>query len=174
MARHQNGGEEFSACDDYDIEWDRELNWGKPNRQHRKSREQRRGNRRERGRAHRQRARVEASDGAFRCKQCKTMVGAPLWGGRHRNHCPLCLYSRHVDDRHPGDRKSECLSLMKAVGVFNRRNGEQVLVHECLGCGVVRQNRVAADDNTIETMRLPVLSTAGDGSSGEGATERTA
>jgi len=32
------------------------------------------------------------------------MVGPTLGGGRHRNHCPFCLHSRHVDDARPGDR----------------------------------------------------------------------
>ncbi len=100
--------------------------------------------------------RVESRDGTFRCRHCKTIVGVPISGGRHRNHCPLCLYSRHVDWKRPGDRRSECRSMMRAVGVFTRGDGEQVLIHLCLGCGVERHNRVAADDNVIEVMRLPV------------------
>lgn len=28
-------------------------------------------------------------------------------GSNHRNHCPNCLYSLHVDIE-PGDRESEC------------------------------------------------------------------
>lgn len=110
--------------------------------------------------AKRPRGRVEAADGTFRCRRCKTMVGTPISGGRHRNHCPLCLYSRHVDRSRPGDRLSDCRSMMQPVGLFTRGDGEQVLVHECRGCGVVRHNRVAADDNTVATMRLPVLAGA--------------
>ena len=55
-------------------------------------------------------------------------AGPVQFGGRHRNHCPYCLYSLHVDGRVPGDRDSECRSRMAPVGVFARRNGEQALV----------------------------------------------
>jgi len=46
---------------------------------------------------------------------------------------------------------------MAPIGVFARPNGEQVLVHGCLGCGFERHNRVAADDDTAAVMRLPVV-----------------
>jgi hypothetical protein len=92
----------------------------------------------------------------FKCGHCKTFVGPPISGGRQRNHCPLCLYSKHVDHT-PGDRKNECRSLMKPIGTAFRRNGEQVIVHECLGCGEVRYCRVAADDHMILCAELPVL-----------------
>lgn len=92
---------------------------------------------------------------SFKCGRCRTFVGPTISGGRHRNHCPLCLTSRHVDDRHPGDRASECRALMDAVGVFARPKGEQVIVHRCGGCGLERHNRVAADDNSLALLRLP-------------------
>jgi hypothetical protein len=92
---------------------------------------------------------------SFKCGHCKAFIGPTVSGGRHRNHCPLCLYSRHVDDRRPGDRASTCRSLMAPVGTFHRPKGEQVIVHRCLGCGVERHNRVAADDNMLACLRLP-------------------
>lgn len=102
----------------------------------------------------------------FKCGHCRTFVGPPLSGGRHRNHCPLCLYSRHVDRQTPGDRLSECRSLMEPVGTWFRRNGEQVIVHRCLGCQITRNCRVAADDYHAACMRLepwsPAESGAGD------------
>ena len=58
-----------------------------------------------------------------------------MYGGKHRNHCPFCLYSRHVDGATPGDRASQCGSSMAPVAVFERPGGEQVVVHRCLGCG---------------------------------------
>jgi hypothetical protein len=44
---------------------------------------------------------------------------------------------------------------MAPIGTFSRLNGEQMLVHRCLGCGVERHNRVAADDNPVACLRLP-------------------
>ena len=93
----------------------------------------------------------------FKCRNCRAFIGAPPSGGQQRNHCPMCLYSLHVDDKTPGDRRSSCRSLMQPVGVFYRRNLEQVVVHRCLGCGFVRYNRIAADDNPILLAELPVV-----------------
>ena len=44
---------------------------------------------------------------------------------------------------------------MAAIGVAFRPDGEQMVVHRCNGCGIERQNRVAADDNPIALLRLP-------------------
>jgi hypothetical protein len=96
----------------------------------------------------------------FKCGHCKTFVGPPISGGRHRNHCPLCLYSKHVDLT-PGDRKNECRSLMEPIGTAFRRNGEQVIVHRCLGCDEVRYCRAAADDHLLVCMRLQPMELPG-------------
>lgn len=93
----------------------------------------------------------------FKCRNCKAFIGEPPTGGQQRNHCPMCLYSLHVDDKTPGDRASECRSLMEPIGVFYRRNLEQVVVHRCLGCGFTRYNRIAADDNPILLGELPIV-----------------
>jgi hypothetical protein len=45
---------------------------------------------------------------------------------------------------------------MAPIGTFAQRNGEQSVVHRCLGCGIERHNRVAADDNPLLLMRLPL------------------
>jgi hypothetical protein len=96
----------------------------------------------------------------FKCGRCRTFVGPTVSGGRHRNHCPVCLSSRHVDLRRPGDRSSPCRALMPAVGVAFRPDGEQLVVHRCNGCGIERQNRVAADDNPVTLLRLPPVTPA--------------
>ncbi len=57
---------------------------------------------------------------SFKCGHCRAFIGPTIGGGRHRNHCPLCLYSRHVDDRRPGDRAGACRSLMAPVARFDR------------------------------------------------------
>jgi hypothetical protein len=108
----------------------------------------------------RDRKRVEVSEG-FKCRHCRNFIGIPPSGGRNRNHCPLCLYSLHVDGKTPGDRASECRSLMRPIGVFYRPKGEQMVVHKCLGCDFVRYNRIAADDNPIVLAELPVLDPPG-------------
>jgi RNHCP domain len=96
----------------------------------------------------------------FKCGRCRTFVGPTVCGGRHRNHCPVCLTSRHVDLSRPGDRASPCRALMPAVGVAYRPDGEQLVVHRCNGCGIERQNRIAADDHPTALLRLPPVTLA--------------
>lgn len=101
-------------------------------------------------------------DQAFKCGHCKQFIGVPVTGGRHRNHCPNCLYSKHVDLTYPGDRKATCKSLMKPVALVHRRSGEQVILHECLGCGATDPNRIAADDNPVALQGIPIRNPADD------------
>jgi DNA-directed RNA polymerase subunit RPC12/RpoP len=44
----------------------------------------------------------------FFCLRCGVIVSSTyeLSGVRNRNHCPYCLWSRHLDWRTPGDRLS--------------------------------------------------------------------
>lgn len=107
-------------------------------------------------RRERERRRATISE-PFKCRNCRAFIGEPPSGGRQRNHCPMCLYSLHVDLKTPGDRASDCRSLMEPVGVSYRLNLEQMVVHRCLGCDAVRYNRVAADDNPILLANLPVI-----------------
>jgi hypothetical protein len=92
---------------------------------------------------------------SFRCAHCGAFVGPVLYGGSHRNHCPFCLYSRHVDLRVSGDRASQCGGQMAPIGAFTRPKGEHVIVHHCLTCGFERFNRIAADDDFALVLKLP-------------------
>ena len=74
-------------------------------------------------------------------------------GTDHRNHCPNCLYSIHLDNK-PGDRESECHGRMEPIGVWVRKNGEWAIIHRCVRCGKISSNRVAADDNPMKLTAL--------------------
>lgn len=83
---------------------------------------------------------------SFKCLNCGKIV-EPLTNGSYRNHCPFCLYSLHVDNK-PGDRLSECKSLMKPVGlIYKSKKGWQI-VHKCVKCGHEQVNKIA--DDTIQ------------------------
>ncbi len=99
-------------------------------------------------------AQPQPSD-AFTCGHCQRYVGPLPSGGRNRNHCPYCLYWRHVDAERSGDRASACKGLMEPIGVFERPNGEEVIVHRCVKCGFERFNRVGADDDEAQVAALP-------------------
>ena len=50
---------------------------------------------------------------------------------------------------------SSCERRMEPIGSFQRPNGEYVLIHRCLGCGIERFNRIAADDDFDLVLALP-------------------
>lgn len=94
----------------------------------------------------------------FTCKHCHNYVTTdPLFSGvGNRNHCPYCLWSRHMDLFEAGDRLSACKAIMQPVGLSVKRTrkkygsgvGELMLIHRCVECGRVSINRTAADDDT--------------------------
>ena len=116
----------------------------------------------------------------FACNRCHYSVNLdPCFSGvKSRNHCPYCLWSKHVDLYKPGDRLSACKATMQPVGLTLKREykkysgagvGELMLIHRCVDCGKVSINRIAADDDpetilevfscsweaSVELMELP-------------------
>jgi len=98
-----------------------------------------------------------AHESHFRCLHCGALVYTQpaISGVQNRNHCPFCLWSRHVDYLRPGDRMSACKAVMQpiALAVKRTRNryassapGELMLVHRCNDCSKLSINRIAADD----------------------------
>ena len=90
---------------------------------------------------------------SFTCKVCSRLVTSDGAGSDHRNHCPNCLSSLHLDIE-PGDRAADCGGIMDAVGVWVRKNGEWAIIHRCRRCGQLSSNRVAADDNPVKLMSI--------------------
>lgn len=90
---------------------------------------------------------------SFICKVCGMEVQPMGAGTDHRNHCPNCLSSIHVDEE-PGDRESECHGVMEPIAVWVRKNGEWALIHRCKVCGKLSSNRVVADDNPVKLMSI--------------------
>ncbi len=99
------------------------------------------------------------SFGDFRCTHCHAFVSRAhfLSGVNNRNHCPYCLWSCHLDLYAAGDRLSACKGPMKPIGLTmkNSRNkyrldkrGELMLIHQCIDCGSLSINRIAADDDS--------------------------
>lgn len=94
-----------------------------------------------------------APEEAFRCGNCGEHVIGEGAGVEHRNHCPRCLFSRHLD-RTPGDRASCCNGLMEPVAVWVRKGGEWAIIHRCRECGEMSSNCIAADDNEMLLLSL--------------------
>lgn len=89
----------------------------------------------------------------FVCRICGRTVTPNGAGSEHRNHCPNCLYSQHVDHE-PGDRAADCGGSMEPIAVWVRKNGEWAIIHRCKICGALSSNRIAADDNPMKLISL--------------------
>lgn len=96
--------------------------------------------------------------GDFKCGHCHTIVSSAhfISGVNNRNHCPYCLWSCHLDLYAAGDRLSACKGKMQPIGLTLKmgRNkyrrgsgGEIMLIHQCMDCGALSINRIAADDD---------------------------
>ncbi|NUQ57246.1 MAG: RNHCP domain-containing protein [Candidatus Paceibacter sp.] len=84
----------------------------------------------------------------FICGNC----GEEVKGDGYTNHCPSCLWSKHVDIN-PGDRAAECSGMMKPAKVETEK-GEYVLTHRCVKCGHEKRNKMSAKDNFQEVLKI--------------------
>jgi hypothetical protein len=77
----------------------------------------------------------------FVCMHC----GARVHGSGYTNHCPKCLWSRHVDIN-PGDRAATCGGVMRPVALEGS-SPEYVILHRCMKCGFEKRNMVQKEDD---------------------------
>jgi rubrerythrin len=77
----------------------------------------------------------------FKCERCEFEVK----GTGYTDHCPNCLYSKHVDIN-PGDRLSKCKGLMKPVRTESNRV-EFVIYYKCSKCGFRHRVHASKEDN---------------------------
>ena len=82
-------------------------------------------------------------DENFICENCGNEVNKLNYTAR--DHCPFCLYSKHLDIM-PGDRQSDCHGLLKPVGIEKFKDTFKIL-YRCNKCGFEHKNIVANDDN---------------------------
>ena len=84
----------------------------------------------------------------FTCEHCK----AEVKGTGYTNHCPKCLWSKHVDVM-PGDRAEACGGMMEPVALEGGTPHYRIR-HECKTCGAIRMVDVAKDDAPDALVRL--------------------
>jgi hypothetical protein len=84
----------------------------------------------------------------FICEKC----GHEVKGSGYTNHCPNCLWSKHVDNN-PGDRANDCHGMMEPVGL-RKQDGEYDIMHRCQKCGLTKWNQVTKGDNSDIIVRL--------------------
>ena len=85
---------------------------------------------------------------AFVCENCGTFVSKHS-NGSYRNHCNVCLYSKHLDII-PGDRSSDCYGIMEPVGQrIHSKKGLQIL-HRCSLCNHKQWNKIDEAEDDLE------------------------
>jgi rubrerythrin len=77
----------------------------------------------------------------FICGHC----GREVEGNGYTNHCPFCLWSKHVDIN-PGDREATCGGLMKPIRL-EKEKSEYIVTHECIVCGYTKRNKLSIADD---------------------------
>jgi len=77
----------------------------------------------------------------FNCEHCNEAVK----GDGYTNHCPNCLWSKHVDVN-PGDRREKCGGMMRPITV-EKKGEEYFVVQKCERCGFERKNKVGKEDS---------------------------
>ncbi len=77
----------------------------------------------------------------FNCAHC----GAVVRGNGYTNHCPNCLWSRHVDEM-PGDRAATCGGMMRPISAAPD-GARFIITHKCEQCGKIKRQRTSDKDN---------------------------
>lgn len=95
--------------------------------------------------------RFTKNDSGFVCGHCLREVPPLVYSSR--NHCPFCLWSKHVDEL-PGDRACTCGGLMKPFDVQSHPKKGFVITHKCTVCNAEKNNRSQQDDDTDLLIRL--------------------
>ena len=109
--------------------------------------------------------RLQLPEQGFRCLHCGSYIlcAPTIAGVQNRNHCPCCLWSRHLDWRSAGDHLSGCRAAMQPVGLTTKhsrnkyareRDGELMVIHECTICEKIVINRIAADDSATSLLAV--------------------
>lgn len=89
----------------------------------------------------------------FDCGHCGR--GVPKASGTTpRNHCPYCLWCRHVDIN-PGDRANPCRGMMRPIGIYTHTKKEYVILHQCMRCGArVRAKAILKDKDASDDFNI--------------------
>ncbi len=86
----------------------------------------------------------------FICDNCGMKVLPSNYTAR--DHCPYCLYSKHVDIN-PGDRLNPCHGLLIPIGIEKFKKTYKI-IYKCSKCGMLHKNIMHEDDNMDLIIKL--------------------
>ena len=95
-------------------------------------------------------------DEGFICENCGKEVNE--LGYTSRDHCPFCLYSKHIDIN-PGDRLNSCKGLLIPIDI-EKFKGTYKIIYKCNKCNKLHKNIVAKDDDINEIIKISSKKTA--------------
>ena len=84
----------------------------------------------------------------FVCEKC----GADIHGNGYTDHCPNCLWGKHVDV-HPGDRMSHCGGRLKPIRV-ELDHGKNIIMYRCEKCGHKFRVKSTENDNFEALLKI--------------------
>jgi len=85
----------------------------------------------------------------FVCENC----GERVVGDGYTDHCPKCLFGKHVDEEIPGDRASECRGLMEPIK-STYKSGYFRIYYKCSRCRHEFWVKAAEDDKNELLIKL--------------------
>ena len=89
-------------------------------------------------------------DENFICENCGKEIKKLNYTAR--DHCPFCLYSKHVDIM-PGDRLNNCQGLLKPIKIEKFKDKYKI-IYQCCKCHELHKNIIASDDAIEEIIKL--------------------
>jgi hypothetical protein len=84
----------------------------------------------------------------FTCEHCSFEVK----GSGYTNHCPKCLWSKHVDIN-PGDRAEKCKGMMKPIS-YQKMGVKERIILQCQRCGFEKPNKIEREDDREALLML--------------------
>ena len=89
-------------------------------------------------------------DEEFVCENCGKNISKLNYTAR--DHCPYCLYSKHVDIN-PGDRLNECKGSLKPIAIEKFKDSYKI-IYRCEKCNEIHKNIIANDDDMDIIIKL--------------------
>ena len=89
-------------------------------------------------------------DENFICEKCGFEVTKLNYTAR--DHCPNCLYSKHLDIN-PGDRLNNCKGLLEPIKIEKFKDTFKI-IYKCQKCQEIHKNKIAIDDNMDLIIKL--------------------
>jgi hypothetical protein len=87
----------------------------------------------------------------FVCENC----GKKTIGNGYTDHCPICLWSKHVDIN-PGDRAEQCKGMMEPIGY---EPSSRYVYFRCTRCRKMHRVKTSENDNAsllAELAQMPI------------------